>query len=591
MYFIAYAMQLLTLICALGGSALALLQLWQQRGDALALIEKVHWAITGALSLAAALLLHALFWNDFSLVYVASYTDRVLPAFYRLTAFWAGQPGSMLFWAFSVAISGSIFALTPAYKRLTPATRLWYWGFFYAIMAFFALILSCWSNPFEMQSPVPPDGNGLNPLLQNPGMIFHPPLLFLGYGGFTVPACLALAQSLSGGEGEDGWHRVTRPVTLLAWAFLTAGIILGMWWAYMELGWGGYWAWDPVENASLIPWLISTAALHTLIVQERRNKLHRVNVALMCLTTISAFFATYLVRSGVVQSVHAFGDGSVGTPLTVFVLGGLLISFWAAFSVPARGRELAGIVSREGFLVMVCWLLLALSVIILVGTMWPVISLLWTPEPHGLDANFYNRVCVPLGMLIMLLLMVPTMVIVHIRSKQLERAIEWVATLPLTIPAIVLVVGLGPIYRWLSADVLSTNPIWLCFAYVILVMPFAFRALAVGLNSIDVKTLCEASRSLGASWPRVFFRVLIPNLWQSILSASFISIAVVLGEYTVASLLGRMNLQVALYQLGQSNSQISTAMSLLALLFGVILLVALDLISDALRKSKESNES
>lgn len=191
---------------------------------------------------------------------------------------------------------------------------------------------------------------------------------------------------------------------------------------------------------------------------------------------------------------------------------------------------------------------------------------------------------------IMLALLVPTMVIVHIRSKRLERTIEWVATLPLTIPAIVLVVGLGPIYRWLSADVLSTNPIWLCFAYVVLVMPFAFRALAVGLNSIDVKTLCEASRSLGASWPRVFFHVLIPNLWQSILSASFISIAVVLGEYTVASLLGRMNLQVALYQLGQSNSQISTAMSLLALLFGVILLVALDLISDAMRRSKEGDK-
>ena len=200
------------------------------------------------------------------------------------------------------------------------------------------------------------------------------------------------------------------------------------------------------------------------------------------------------------------------------------------------------------------------------------LSTLWS----GLGSSM--GLCV-VTVVIMLLLMVPTMVIVHIRSKQL------------TIPAIVLVVGLGPIYRWLSADVLSTNPIWLCFAYVILVMPFAFRALAVGLNSIDVKTLCEASRSLGASWPRVFFRVLIPNLWQSILSASFISIAVVLGEYTVASLLGRMNLQVALYQLGQSNSQISTAMSLLALLFGVILLVALDLISDALRKSKESNES
>ena len=157
---------------------------------------------------------------------------------------------------------------------------------------------------------------------------------------------------------------------------------------------------------------------------------------------------------------------------------------------------------------------------------------------------------------IMLALLVPTMVIVHIRSRRLERIIEWVATLPLTIPAIVLVVGLGPIYRWLSADVLSTNPIWLCFAYVVLVMPFAFRALAVGLNSIDVKTLCEASRSLGSSWPRVFFRVLIPNLWQSILSASFISIAVVLGEYTVASLLGRMNQQYLLSLSRQSNSKI-----------------------------------
>lgn len=211
------------------------------------------------------------------------------------------------------------------------------------------------------------------------------------------------------------------------------------------------------------------------------------------------------------------------------------------------------------------------------------LTVLWS----GLESSL--GLCV-VTVIIMLLLMVPTMTIVHIRSKQLERAIEWVATLPLTIPAIVLVVGLGPIYRWLSADVLSTDPIWLCFAYVVLVMPFAFRALAVGLNSIDVKTLCEASRSLGASWPRVFFRVLIPNLWQSILSASFISIAVVLGEYTVASLLGRMNLQVALYQLGQSNSQISTAMSLLALLFGVVLLVGLDLISGAMRNRRSQHE-
>ncbi len=189
---------------------------------------------------------------------------------------------------------------------------------------------------------------------------------------------------------------------------------------------------------------------------------------------------------------------------------------------------------------------------------------------------------------ITLALLLPTMVVLHLRSRRMERVVEWVATLPLTIPAIVLVVGLGPIYRWLSADVLNTDPIWLCFVYVILVMPFAFRSLAVGIASTDLTTLCEAARSLGASWPRTFLRVVIPDLWQSILSASFISVAVVLGEYTVASLLGRMNLQVALFQLGQSNSQVSAAMSLLALLFGAVLLVAVDLIADAVRRHREA---
>lgn len=398
MYVFAYAMQLLALLCALGGGGMALLQLWQGRADSLRLIEKAHWVVTGGLLLASALLLHALYWHDFSLQYVASYTDLILPVFYRLTAFWAGQPGSMLFWALAVSLSGSIFACTRACRNLSPATKLWYWTFFYVIMAFFTLILTNWSNPFLMQTPAPADGNGLNPLLQNPGMIFHPPLLFLGYGGFTVPACLALAQALSRrGRCEGPWFRLTRPFIILAWLFLTAGIVLGAWWAYMELGWGGYWAWDPVENASLIPWLIGTAALHTLIVEERRGKLGRVNVAMMALTTVSAFFATYLVRSGVIDSVHAFGDGSVGTPLTVFVLAGLAVTFWVACTAPREGKPLAGLDSREGFLTLVAWVLLALAAIILVATMWPVISKLWTTAPRGLDANFYNRVCLPLG--------------------------------------------------------------------------------------------------------------------------------------------------------------------------------------------------
>lgn len=404
MYFFAYALQLLLLLCALAGGGLAIFQLYEGRSHALAIVERLHWLTSGALLLASALLLHALFWKDFSLHYVASYTDVLLPAFYRLTAFWAGQPGSMLFWALSVGIMGSLFALTRSYAGLTPVTRLWFWLFFYAIMAFFGLILTTWSNPFIMQAPAPADGNGLNPLLQNPGMIFHPPLLFLGYGGFAVPSCLALAQAMSGARRqEEAWFRVSRPFVMLAWLFLTAGIVLGMWWAYMELGWGGYWAWDPVENASLLPWLIGSAALHTLVIEDRRGKLPRVNVALMGLCTVSAFFATYLVRSGVIQSVHAFGDGGVGTPLLLFVLSGCVVTFWAAFSEKRRGETLENFFSsREGLLVLVAWILCALAVIILMATLWPVLSLLWSASPSGLDATFYNRVCLPLGTLLML---------------------------------------------------------------------------------------------------------------------------------------------------------------------------------------------
>lgn len=164
---------------------------------------------------------------------------------------------------------------------------------------------------------------------------------------------------------------MARPCILLAWIFLTAGIVLGAWWAYMELGWGGYWAWDPVENASLIPWLIATASLHTLIVEDRRRKFTRVNVAMMALTTVSAFFATYLVRSGVIDSVHAFGDGGVGTPLLCFILAGLAVALWVPLTAPAEGEPLAGLYSREGFLTLVAWVLLALAAIILTATMWP----------------------------------------------------------------------------------------------------------------------------------------------------------------------------------------------------------------------------
>ena len=404
MYIFAYYMLQLALFCAVGGVVVAGLQLWQGRAQSGILAAAQH-VLSLALVIASGILLYALYTLDFSLEYVASYTDHVLPLFYRLTAFWAGQAGSLLFWALGVALCGSIFVFTRAYGKLLEQTRAWFWVFFFAIMGFLLLVLTTWSNPFMVQLPAPLDGNGMNPLLQNPGMIIHPPLLLLGYGGFTITCCAALAQSLAGQRDQEGsWIVLTRPFTLLAWISLTAGIILGAWWAYMELGWGGYWAWDPVENASLIPWLIGTAAIHTMIVEERRNKLHRTNVCLMALTTVSAFFATWLVRSGVIDSVHAFGSGGVALPLGIFVLAGLLLALFVPFHQASKGNALEGIESREGFLVLVAWVLLALSIIILLGTMWPVISLLWSAQPTGLDSHFYNKVCLPLGALLMALL-------------------------------------------------------------------------------------------------------------------------------------------------------------------------------------------
>lgn len=372
MYLAAYILLLLALLCALGGAGMGVAQLWQGRDADLGWLERANLVTAGCFAVASGILMYALITGDFSLEYVANYTDSLLSLFYKITAFWAGQAGSLLFWALMVALCGVIFQFTPSYKTLERETRLWYWVFYLSIMAFFALLLSAWSNPFLQISPTPPDGRGMNPMLQNPGMIIHPPLLFLGYGGFVIPGCLALAQAMHRGESEASWLDVARPFTLTAWLFLTAGIVIGGWWAYMELGWGGYWAWDPVENASLIPWLLGTAAIHTGLLQTRRDKLHRVNTFLMALTTVSAFFATYLVRGNVVQSVHVFGEGGVGPALLFFVLGSFVVVLLAALRPVREGAEaLGGLETREGFLVLTAWMLVAISLVILVATLWP----------------------------------------------------------------------------------------------------------------------------------------------------------------------------------------------------------------------------
>lgn len=381
-----------------------------------ALAEKGNLALFAGLTLACFLLAAALAACNFSFVYAVFNTDRSLHIFYRLTALWGGQEGALLFWAWCASLFSVLFQRSSGYRSLAPEVKRWYWSIFFIIMGFFCLLLTAWNNPFLAANPVPPDGYGLNPLLQNPGMIFHPPLLFLGYGAFTVPCCLALAAlaTMTAGNNKKAasqpavipWGALTRPYILTAWAFLSAGIILGGWWSYMELGWGGYWAWDPVENSSLVPWLIATACLHTALVEEKRNKLHRVNAFLMALVMISAFFSTYLVRGGIINSVHAFGQSDVGMPLLAFVLLFFAFAVCLAWNARAVGDPLENPLTREGLLVCAAWVFLALSVVTILGTMWPVISRLWSDKPVGLSVAFYNTVCPPLFVLLAAILAV-----------------------------------------------------------------------------------------------------------------------------------------------------------------------------------------
>ncbi|MEW5773969.1 MAG: cytochrome c-type biogenesis CcmF C-terminal domain-containing protein [Thermodesulfobacteriota bacterium] len=405
MHLVGYFSLLFAMLASLILAGLALYAAWSDRPGLAAACEKGHLAAAALMTAASAVLLKALVVRDFSFQYVASYTDTFLPLFYAVTAFWAGQAGSLLFWAWTVALMGAVFMGTRAYAELAPATKAWYWVLFLSVQAFFLVLLTGPANPFLALSPPAAEGNGLNPLLRNPGMIFHPPLLFLGYAGFTIPACLGLA-SWAAAEPRP-WLGAGRTWALVSWVFLTAGIVLGGWWSYMELGWGGYWAWDPVENASLIPWLSATAFLHTALIEDRRGALHRTNLFLMSLTLLLCFFATYLVRSGIIESLHAFGSGGMDVPLVSFLLLGLGATLLTLYAGQAPGaRQLSGLASRQGVLVMAVWLLLAIGAVVMLGTMWPVISKLWSDNPVGLGEGFYNRVCLPLFALLALFLAV-----------------------------------------------------------------------------------------------------------------------------------------------------------------------------------------
>lgn len=418
-------------------------------------------AIWGLLTLASIMLVQALLASDFRLEYVARFTERALPTGYKLAAFWAGQEGSLLLWAWVLATMGLIWVATRLRKR--DAEEAVATGVLCVVLGFFAaLMLLATSpegkqvaNPFRFSQTVPADGRGLNPMLQDPAMIAHPPTLFIGYAGTTIPFVM-LIGALMAGRRDNQWLAGTRRWLIASWAFLTVGIILGSWWAYVELGWGGYWAWDPVENASLLPWLTVTAALHSIMVQQQRGMLKIWNAVLLAESFALCVFGTWITRSGIIDSVHSFGRSPVGDFCFAFLVicallgGGLILVRLPRLRSEHRMEAVFG---REGMFLGANVLLQVMVVVTAVGTLFPAISPVFTGQQITVKQSFYNLGVLPMGLLLMGMMAVgPLLSYGKAADETLFKRLLWPA-----VTGAVVVVALAAVWRLFSPWTLASG--------------------------------------------------------------------------------------------------------------------------------------
>jgi cytochrome c-type biogenesis protein CcmF len=369
-------------------------------------------AVGALVTIATGILLYSLMTNDFRFAAVAGHSNRALPWYYKLTALWSGQEGSLLFWSWLLACYGMVAVILnrERHRSMMPyavAVLMTVQGFFLVLNNFIA-------NPFQLlamnqggqmvvQGPL--DGNGLNPLLQYPAMAVHPPLLYLGFVGFTVPFAFAMATLITRQAG-DKWIETTRRWTMVAWLLLSMGIMMGARWAYAVLGWGGYWGWDPVENASLIPWFTGTAFLHSVMMQEKRGMMKVWNMVLIFSTFFLTIFGTFMTRSGVVSSVHAFAESDIGAYFVAFLGVGILFSGWLLLErldYLKSASQLDSLVSRESSFLFNNLLLLAACFSVLWGTLFPVITEAVQGVKISVGAPFFNKVNVPIALVLLFL--------------------------------------------------------------------------------------------------------------------------------------------------------------------------------------------
>ena len=397
------AMLWLSLAIAVGAAGIVVSGRWRRDAALEAVVIRSAYVMAGLLVVAAIALWVGIFRHDFNISYVASYTARNLPTSYLVAAFWAGQAGSLLFWTVVLALFAAMAQLlTPRHHaHLLPYVA----AVTATVLAFFLIVMLFAASPFERLAFTPADGRGMNPQLQNPGMMIHPPMLYLGYISITIPFAFAAAALLSG-RLDTGWLHAIRRWTLVSWLFLSVGITLGMWWAYVELGWGGYWAWDPVENASFLPWLTMTAFLHSVMMQEKRGMLKRWNLMLIAGSFLLSIFGTFITRSGVIASVHSFTQSNVGYFFLVFLLLAAIFSFvliWSRWPRLESEAELDSMVSREAAFLFNNLALVGIAFSVLWGTLFPIISELVRDTKITVGPPFFNRVNVPLGLLLLAL--------------------------------------------------------------------------------------------------------------------------------------------------------------------------------------------
>jgi cytochrome c-type biogenesis protein CcmF len=448
---IGYGVLLLTLVAGLWAGVASIVGVWRRRPELIASARNALFVTAGLTTLSAILLLVLLFTHEFEVRYVYEHVSTYLKPAYVLAAFWAGLEGSQLLWLWMLAIFVAVLLWRrPTWDR---ELRPYAMALLAFTEAFFAFLLIRMTNPFELLPAVPVEGISLNPLLQNLWMIIHPPIIFAAYALWTIPAAYAVAALMTG-RLDAGWLRGTRRWILAAWASLGIGILMGAWWAYLELGWGGYWGWDPVENSSLIPWLVGTAFVHSAIIQERRDMFRAWNVLLAVLTFVLTVFATFVTRSGLIQSVHAF----VKSPIGWYYLGyiGLVLAITVGLMLARREElrgkgELGDLLSREFVFLVTMLLLLGSAAAVLIGTLWPTFTETVRGVASSLAPENYNRFMGPLGLLLVLLIGVcPVIEWRKISAERLLRNI-WVQVLVALVTAVLLLLlGIRELWAVLS---------------------------------------------------------------------------------------------------------------------------------------------